>query len=145
MLELTNGKIGLIDYGQTKRLSKEESISIARVVSELGRESIDDTKVANAMRQCGFKTKFDKDNVLTMYAKLFFDSDDEAKAEGCATPQMYLMKLSTLDPLLDVPDAAIFTARTSYLFRGMGAMAGDQIRTSKYWRKHADKVLELVD
>ena len=145
MLELTNGKIGLIDYGQTKRLSKEESISIAKVVSELGRESIDDTKVANAMRQCGFKTKFDKDNVLTMYAKLFFDSDDEAKAEGCATPQMYFMKLSTLDPLLDVPDAAIFTARTSYLFRGMGAMAGDQIRTSKYWRKHADKVLELVD
>jgi aarF domain-containing kinase len=127
MLELPNGKIGLIDYGQTKRLSLQESRSIARVVSEIGRESIDNSKVAAAMRDCGFITKWDKDDVLTMYAKLFFDNDDEAKAQGCATPQLYLIKLASLDPLLHVPDAAIFIARTSYLFRGMGSMAGDQI------------------
>jgi aarF domain-containing kinase len=142
MLELPNGKIGLIDYGQTKRLSLQESRSIARVVSEIGRESIDKSKVAAAMRDCGFQTKWDKDDVLTMYAKLFFDSDDEAKAQGCATPQLYLMKLASLDPLLHVPDASIFVARTSYLFRGMGSMAGDQIRTSKYWRKHAEEALQ---
>jgi len=141
-MELTNGKIGLIDYGQTKRLSKQESLSIARVVSELGKLSVDETKVAIAMRELGFKTKFDKDSVLTKYARLFFDSDDEAKAEGCATPQLYLLKLSTMDPLVIVPDAAVFTARMSFLFRGMGAMAGDPIHTSKYWSKHADKALK---
>lgn len=144
VLELADGKIGLIDYGQTKRLTKHEGHSIAKVVSELGKSSIDDAKVAEAMRECGFKTKFDKDKVLTMYAKLFFDSDDEAKAEGCVTPQLYLMKLSSMDPLITVPDAAIFTARTSYMFRGMGAMAGDQVRTSKYWKKHADESLKEV-
>jgi aarF domain-containing kinase len=141
MMELSNGKIGLIDYGQTKRLSSEESLSIARVVSELGKSSVDDAKVAEAMRKLGFKTKFDKPNVLTKYAKLFFDSDDDAKAEGCVTPQLYLLKLSTMDPLITVPDAAVFTARMSFLFRGMGAMAGDQIHTSKYWSKHADKAI----
>lgn len=142
MLELPNGKIGLIDYGQTKRISLQESRSIARVISEIGRESVDKSKVAAAMRECGFQTKWDKDDVLTMYAKLFFDSDDEAKAQGCATPQLYLLKLASLDPLLHVPDAAIFIARTSYLFRGMGSMAGNQIRTSTYWRKHAEEALQ---
>jgi aarF domain-containing kinase len=144
ILELSNGKIGLIDYGQTKRLTEKEAISIAKIVSELGHAIIDTRKVATAMRECGFQTKWDKDDVLTMYAKLFFDSDDEAKAEGCATPQMYLMKLSSLDPLLHVPDAAIFTARTSYLFRGMGSLAGEHIKTSKYWKKHADQLLNSV-
>lgn len=145
MLELSNGKIGLIDYGQTKRISLQESLGIAKVVSALGQDSVDTSQVATAMRECGFVTKWDKDDVLTQYAKLFFDSDDEAKTQGCATPQLYLMKLSSLDPLVRVPDAAIFTARASYLFRGMGSMAGDPIRTSKYWRKHAEEALRLAD
>jgi aarF domain-containing kinase len=142
LMELSNGKIGLIDYGQTKRLTKEECVGIARVVSALGQNVIDEKKVGEAMRQFGFRTKNNSDKVLTMYAKLFFDSDDEAKAEGCVTPQLYLMKLSALDPLVQVPDAAIMTARTSYMFRGIGAISGDRIRTSKYWRKNADKALE---
>ena len=145
MLELTNGKIGLIDYGQTKRISLQESLGIAKVVAALGQDSVDTSQVAVAMRECGFVTKWDKDDVLAQYAKLFFDSDDEAKTQGCATPQLYLMKLSSLDPLLRVPDAAIFTARASYLFRGMGSMAEDPIRTSKFWRKHAEEVLRLAD
>lgn len=144
MLELSNGKIGLIDYGQTKRISLHESLAIAKVVAALGQDSVDTCQVAAAMRECGFITKWNKDDVLAQYAKLFFDSDDDAQAHGCATPQLYLMKLSTLDPLLRVPDAAIFTARASYLFRGMGSMAGDPIRTSKYWRKHAEEALRLA-
>jgi aarF domain-containing kinase len=144
ILDLSNGKIGLIDYGQTKRLTEKEAFAIAKIVSELGQVAIDTRKVALAMRECGFQTKWNKDEILTKYAKLFFDSDDEAKAEGCATPQLYLMKLSALDPLIHVPDAAIFTARTSYLFRGMGSLAGEHIRTSKYWKKHADQLLNSV-
>ena len=144
MLELTNGKIGLIDYGQTKRISLQESLAMAKVVAALGQDSVDAAQVATAMRECGFVTKWDKDDVLVQYAKLFFDSDDDAKVHGCATPQLYLMKLSSLDPLLRVPDAAIFTARASYLFRGMGSMAGDPIRTSKYWKKHVEEALRLA-
>jgi aarF domain-containing kinase len=89
------------------------------------------------MRSFGFKTKFSRDDVMVKYARLFFDNDAEGKALGCATPQLYLLKLSMMDPLQDVPDAAVFVARASYMFRGMGSMFNEQICTAHRWANHA--------
>jgi aarF domain-containing kinase len=105
-LELSNGKLGLIDYGQTRRLTDAERINLCQIVSQLGKTSIDVASLADAMRQFGFKTRNNKDEVLARYAALFFDNDVEAKRMGCATPQLYLLKLAEMDPLENVPDAA---------------------------------------
>ena len=60
---------------------------------------------------------------------------------GCATPQIYLMKLGALDPLVTVPDAAVFVARTSWMFRAMGSLLDEQIRTAKRWSVQAEEAL----
>jgi aarF domain-containing kinase len=102
---MPDGSLGLIDYGQTKLISNEERLGIARVVSALGNDS-SELEIANRMRELGFKTKLNEDKILAKYAALFFDSDVDAKLMGCATPQLYFAKLTTLDPLLNVPDVA---------------------------------------
>lgn len=105
ILALSDGSLGLIDYGQTKSISTEERLGVARVVHALGNGS-GEQAVANAMRQLGFQTKHDKDDVLAKYATLFFDSDMDGKLIGCATPQLYFASLTKWDPLVNVPDVA---------------------------------------
>jgi aarF domain-containing kinase len=145
LLQLKNGKLGLIDYGQTRRLNDHERLAISRIVVELSNEPTDVHKVAEAMRDFGFKTKFNRDEMMAKYARLFFDNDAEGKELGCATPQLYLLKLSMMDPLNDVPDAAVFVARASYMFRGMGSMTNEQVLTAQRWAKHAMAALSAAD
>ena len=57
-MSLPDGRLGLIDYGQTKTISKDERLGIAMVVSALGNGS-DDKTIADAMRNLG-KPKSEK-------------------------------------------------------------------------------------
>lgn len=105
LLVLTDGKLGLIDFGQTKRITDEERLGVARVVDAIGHHS-SDMQIAEYMRQLGFRTKFNKDDTLSQYGTLFFDSDIDGKLMGCATPQIYFSRLNKIDPLVNVPDVA---------------------------------------
>src|SRR5210317_1233510 len=84
ILLMPDGSLGLIDYGQTKTLSKEQRLLIARIILSLGRKAGHD-EIAQGLRKLGFKTKYNNQNTLAKYAALFFDSDVAAKAEGCST------------------------------------------------------------
>ncbi len=141
MLKLSNGKLGLIDYGQTRRLSTSDRLSFARIVSALSKDPMNVTEVSEAMRACGFVTKRSKDHIIAKYGALFFDNDSDSRRMGCATPQIYLMKLGALDPLVTVPDAAVFVARTSWMFRAMGSLLDEQIFTAKRWSAQAEEAL----
>ncbi len=105
LLVLNDGKLGLIDFGQTKRITDMERLGVARVVAAIG-NNLSDEQIADSMRNLGFRTKLNKDEALAKYASLFFDSDVDGQVLGCATPQMYFSRLTKLDPLIDVPDVA---------------------------------------
>lgn len=106
ILELASGQLGLIDYGQTKRLSDNRRLEVARAIVAVSRDGADTAKVAAVLRGMGFRSKHNKPDVLVRYGRLFFDSDVGMEDFGCATPQLYLLKLSSLDPLEKVPDSA---------------------------------------
>ena len=148
------GMLGLIDYGQTKIITDEERLGVARVVLALGRETKDSGMdpeehtevVADAMRNLGFSTKHNDSKVLVQYACLFFDSDEIGKQlYDCPTPQTYFKILTELDPLVDVPDVAIFVARCGFILRGMGSILGKQIKTSQRWSVYAKQALEEAE
>jgi len=149
--------LGLIDYGQTKAISDRERLGIARVILALGggndgtesllgmalTNSTRVERIADAMRDLGFVTKNDDSGVLAQYAGLFFDSDEIGKRlYDCPTPQTYFKLLTEMDPLITVPDVAVFVARCGFLLRGMGTMLGKQIKTSKRWSVYAKQALE---
>ena len=139
--------LGLIDYGQTKCITDQERLGVARVILALGREDFDDaTKtqaVASAMRDLGFSTERNDPEILEKYAGLFFDSDEVGqRLYNCPTPQTYYKLLTELDPLVDVPNVAVFVGRCGFLLRGMGSILGKQIKTSKRWSTYAKEALE---
>jgi aarF domain-containing kinase len=105
ILELSDGRLGLIDFGQTKKLSEMERDDFARVVVALGSKA-ENNDIAEAMRRAGFKSRLDSDDTLAEYAALFFDSDFVHKEKGYATPQHYFQTLMAADPLIDIPDSA---------------------------------------
>ena len=106
---MEDGRLGLIDYGQCKRLTESERLSLARVVSKLNDPDTPENEkiVADAMRNFGFRFKYaDEHCIVTKTAKLFFDSDSEGRKVGCTTPQLYLLYLQARNPMEHVPDAA---------------------------------------
>jgi len=137
ILVLDCGRLGLIDYGQTRTLTKHDRLAVAAVVVELGKQHANDHEIASAMREFGFHSKNGNDENMAKFAALYFDSDAAGKKMGYVTPQKYLMHLNSVDPMIDVPDPAVFVARTSFLFRGLGALLQQQLHTSHHWRKHA--------
>ncbi|KAL3920180.1 MAG: hypothetical protein SGILL_003390 [Bacillariaceae sp.] len=167
ILKLEEGRLGLIDYGQTKSISDKEKLAIARVVCAIG-SGASASEIAAAMRDLGFRTKYDDDDILSKYAVLFFDSDIEGMKMGCPTPQSYFKALTDADPLVHVPDVAgkesevdsyisfglktakifscmamqVFVARCSFILRGMGTMLGKQVHTSLRWKAYAEDALQ---
>jgi aarF domain-containing kinase len=105
IMVLDDGRLGLIDYGQTRRLEDFDRLAMARVVVKLGDGSAS-KDVAIAMREAGFTTRRNSEEMLRKYALLFFDSDRDSVLDGFATPQLYFASLMATDPLVHVPDPA---------------------------------------
>jgi len=137
VLSLSSGRLGLIDYGQCKILRDDDRIALSRIIYLLGSPDVDEDKVASAMRDFGFTFENDRADIITQTANLFFDSDSKRREVGCYSTQDYLVYLQARNSFLDVPDPAVFVARASFLFRGMGSLLGMDVRTSHYWAKHA--------
>lgn len=142
----------MIDYGQTKFITDEERLGVAKVILALAaddgesQQSSKTQAVADAMRELGFSTKRNDAKVLEQYAGLFFDSDEVGKKlYDCPTPQTYFKRLTELDPLVTVPDVAVFVARCGFLLRGMGSILGKQIKTSERWSVYAKQALEEAE
>lgn len=137
VLSLPSGRLGLIDYGQCKILRDDDRTALSRIIYLLGAPDVDEDEVSSAMKDFGFTFENDRADIITQTANLFFDSDSKRRDVGCYSTQDYLQYLQARNSFLDVPDAAVFVARASFLFRGMGSLLGMDVRTSKYWAKHA--------
>ena len=135
ILVLCDGRLGLIDYGQCKTLTNDECLSLSKIMRHLGQPNIQDDEVANAMKEFGFRFTNDRVDVIRETAQLFFDTDSGRRNVACSNPQEYLVYLQSLNRFTNVPDAAVFVARMSFLFRGMGLLLGMDIHTSKHWSK----------
>ena len=79
---LKEGKpqIGLIDYGQVKKLSKEKRLHLCKIVIALANE--DKKAIAKLMAEAGFKSKTMNEDVIYKFAKINYDEDNEELTEG---------------------------------------------------------------
>ena len=102
---MPDGRLALIDFGQTRRLSDNERLSLARIIVAVGTHA-DPSVVAESMQAAGFVARDNSDNGMWMkYATLFFDSDLESQRLGFMTPQLYFVDLMDQNPLIEIPDA----------------------------------------
>src|SRR5210317_190989 len=117
--------IGLIDYGQVKRISKETRHLFARLLIALD----DDNKeeIVKLMKEAGMKTQNMNPEVIYLYAKVSYDTINDKILEGKHI-QLFMEDLEHRDPIVQLPTELLMASRCSILLRGL-AMALHQNRS----------------
>lgn len=136
ILVLPDGRLGLIDYGQCKRLSALSRRKLARLVLSVADPGGSDTEVAEAFRDFGLVTKNDDEAFIASFARLIF---------GKVTPQTldraWHKQLHKRDSVEKFPPDLIMVTRTVGLLRGVGLMLKCNPGVADIWRASAVNAL----
>lgn len=81
ILLLDDGRLGLIDYGQVKHISKEHRLNLARLIVALAEGSRDDI-IHVLTHDMGVRTVRNNPYYLEKQARLMIDNDDRSITEG---------------------------------------------------------------
>jgi aarF domain-containing kinase len=129
-------RLGLIDYGQCKRLTVEEQVKIAQLVLSVANEK-SDLAVATAFRSLGITTKNNLTEFLAKFGRLMF---------GPLKPEhldhSWHRKLHEQDRVLYFPKELSMVYRTSLLLRGLGVSLQLNYSVGDQWRHHAQEAVD---
>ena len=145
MLGMEKGKapqLGLIDYGQVKKLTKEERLRMCKIIIALSKD--DKSEIIRLMAEAGFKSRTMNEDVIYKYAKVSYDEDNDELTEGKHI-QMFMEDLQARDPIDELPDAYIMVGRTSVMLRGLAHALRQSRSISKAWAPIAEQVLQEED
>ena len=117
ILLMPDGRLGLLDYGQTKRLPLDTRLSFAKLLVAL---CVDDRlEVARLVRQeFGGSSKRSDDDITWRLAAFWLDRDTE-DVTGKRNLQEFLDWCEATDPLITTADDIVMVSRVSMLLRGM--------------------------
>jgi aarF domain-containing kinase len=129
-------KLGLIDYGQCKRLTSKEQVRIAQLILSVANNECDEN-VANAFRNLGITTKNDSTEFLSSMARLMF---------GPLLPQhmnpKFHRSLHESDKIIYFPKELSMVYRTALLLRGLAISLQLNYSVGAQWKHHAQEAVE---
>lgn len=128
-------KLGLIDYGQCKRLDIEERRRVARLIISVANDESDE-RIASHCRDLGFITKNDSTKFLSTFARLMF-----GKFRSEHLKRAWHKSLHDEDQIVYFPNELSMVYRTSLLLRGLAMSFQLNISVAEEWREHAQTVL----
>eukprot|EP00040_Diaphanoeca_grandis_P013955 m.70541 g.70541 ORF g.70541 m.70541 type:complete len:546 (-) comp24239_c0_seq2:163-1800(-) len=132
-------KLGLIDYGQCKRLDKTARRNIAACIVAVS-EGHTDEEVATAMRNVGFKTKNDNASFYASFAQLLFGHIQVEMLDPA-----WHVALNKKDRIVTFPPEMIMVYRVAALLRGLALSLQYDISIGDAWCAHAkEALLELA-
>ncbi|SPQ98558.1 unnamed protein product (mitochondrion) [Plasmodiophora brassicae] len=135
---LKNGKVGLIDFGQVKHISKETRLSLARLIKAIADE--DRPAVLRAMHEGGYQAKNNIDDITYRRALFFFDRDS-ADVLGGLNLQMFMEETERVDPITEQDDELVMASRVSLLLRGLGNAFNIKLRVATVWKPFAERCI----
>lgn len=138
-LLLPDDRIGLIDYGATKELSREERLICCVLYVALARGDEDmlyDIAVAG-----GYKSKHMRKDIIMKLTRLGFDTFGRDLI-GDGNVQQFIDKLYAEDPYEEVADNLVMAQFLSIRLRSVGMQMGHPVVCSNYWGEIAEKALE---
>eukprot|EP00192_Tetraselmis_astigmatica_P002899 CAMPEP_0117696496 /NCGR_PEP_ID=MMETSP0804-20121206/28707_1 /TAXON_ID=1074897 /ORGANISM="Tetraselmis astigmatica, Strain CCMP880" /LENGTH=540 /DNA_ID=CAMNT_0005510645 /DNA_START=33 /DNA_END=1655 /DNA_ORIENTATION=- len=139
ILLMPDGRLGLLDYGQTKRLPLGARLSFAKLLVAL---CVDDRQeVARLVREdFGGSSKRSDDDITWRLAAFWLDRDTE-EVTGKRNLQEFLDWCEATDPLITTADNIVMVSRVSMLLRGMANAFGLRLRVAPAWRSAAEDLL----
>ena len=140
MLDADKGKprLGLIDYGQVKKLSREQIVILSKMMVALQEE--DDEEIAKLIFEAGYITRDSRPDLAAKYARVTLDVDNKSVCNGKHV-QVFLEEIQALDPVVDLPRDFVMVARVSLMLRGLGHALKQPRRMSDRWLPFARRVL----
>lgn len=140
VLLMPDGRLGLVDYGQVKRMSLEDRIVYAKLIVALNRDDRDEV-VRIMSDEVGFRTKHMNKDIIYRTAAFFNcrDSDDVTLGMNVSA---FMEWLERSDPVVRINDEFVMVGRVSVLLRGMANAFGLKVRVSDYWKEEAEMLLQ---
>jgi aarF domain-containing kinase len=137
---LTDGRLGLIDYGQVKKMTLKERITYAKLILAHSRGDVDEI-VRIHFHELGTKTKNLDKEVGYLMSCFYNDRDTDDVCRGMNIAE-FIDWLEAKDPMVRVPEEYIFVSRVNLMIRGMGKAFGIKLRMSKLWEQEAKAFLD---
>ncbi len=144
---MPDGRLGLIDYGQVKRIDEDARRVYAKLILAVAEGDVDEChRLVQSEKPEGFgaKSKNSDPNVSFKLATFWNDRDTPDVTEGLNL-QEFLDEMQSRDPVIKAPDEMVMIARVSVLLRGMGNAFNIRLRMADVWRVDAEKLLTRTD
>lgn len=140
VLLMPDGRLGLVDYGQVKRMTVEDRIIYAKIIIAISRGN--KKEVVRLMTdEVGFRTKTMNEDIIYRTAVFFNCRDSEDVTMGMNVSE-FMEYLENNDPVEQINDEFVMAGRVSVLLRGMANAFGMKLRMSDYWKDEAEKFLK---
>lgn len=157
-----NPRLGLIDYGQVKVLTKDERLLFCQIIVALADN--DKNALVELLKKAGYKTRYmvclyilgqlsccmnsyihttasmQDPNIMYRFATLAYDEDSAELTEGKHI-QLYMEHLHDNDPVEHLPQQYIMASRVSILLRGLGHAVHQSRSVAKAWKPIAEEEL----
>lgn len=135
---LPDGRIGLIDYGATKRLNRNERLSMCLLYAAIGR--MDEEKLFQLCDIGGYKSKYGRRDILMKLILFGYDSWGKDVTEG-KNIQQFIDDMKAEDPWEEVPDNFVMAQFMSTRLRSLALGMNCPIKCSEWWGPIAEEVL----
>jgi len=137
-LLLPDGRIGLIDYGATKRLSENERLTSCLLFAALHRN--DEEMLFTMSKIGGYKSKYGRKDVLMKLIRFGYDSWGH-DVTGGKNLQQFIDELKEADPWEEVPDNLVMAQFMSIRLRSLALGMNHPVKTSEWWGPLAEEML----
>jgi predicted unusual protein kinase regulating ubiquinone biosynthesis (AarF/ABC1/UbiB family) len=138
-VEEGNPRLGLIDYGQVKQLSKKTRLLLCKLIIALDDDNRDE--IVSLMKQLGYKSRDMNEDNIYLYAKVGYDEDNH-ELTGGKHIQIFMEDLQSKDPIIELPRELLMVSRASTMLRGLAHYLHQSRSVAKIWRPIAEQVLK---
>jgi len=141
VLLLPDGRLGLIDYGQVGRLTRQQRLNYAQLVTAVAAGD-KDRAVRISRDVFGYRTERNDDEVA--WRSFVFHNDRDWETEGM-NPLQYMDWLDRQDPVRHVPAELVLVGRLNLMLRGLANAFGIRLSLAQRYRPYADAVVRCPD
>lgn len=135
----TDPQLGLIDFGQCKRLTLQEQADVGRLILAVADDRSDDD-IAQAFRSLGIQSKNDSTVHLAKLAKIMF-----GPLKTYHMDHKWHREMHEEDRVTYFPTSLSLVYRTAMLLRGLSLSLQINTSIAEEWRPHAQKAIELAE
>ena len=136
LIAMSDGRVGLIDYGQCKELESGPRRAIAELMVKVA-DDAPHSEIAEAFRRVGVKTEKGGDEFLGKMARLMFGKVSVEMLE----PKWH-RELHKSDKIVHFPPDLLMVHRVALILRGLSVALRQNLSVAELWREHAERALK---